>query len=128
MSEARTLQVAVVDDESAVCSAMRRALSRLGCVVHLFNSGGQVLTWLRIGNRPGLIITDTRMPNMSGPVWLATASREGLLGDAYVVIMSGADADIAKQAIREGLARMFLNKPWDNITLREIVNPLKYQR
>ena len=128
MSETGTLHAVVVDDEPAVCSAMGRALKGLGCVVHSFNSGEEVLTWLRIGNRPGLIITDTRMPNMSGPEWLTIARREALFENAYVVIMSGADADIAKQAIREGLARMFLSKPWKAITLREIVNSLKYSR
>ena len=122
------LYTVVVDDESVICSIMRRALARMGCSVCTFNSGEQVLSWLRDGNRRDLIFTDTRMPGMNGPEWLAIAHKEGLLSNTCIIIMSGADRHIAMQAIEDGHARTFLDKPWEDRVLRALVDQVRREK
>jgi response regulator RpfG family c-di-GMP phosphodiesterase len=117
-AEARVLYV---DDEPSLCRAFARLFRQdAQVVVETACSPEEALTLL--GNRAfDVIVSDLRMPGMSGIELLATGRR--LQPEMRRMLVSGfADFDSALDAINEvGVDRM-LTKPWDIGELRSAVH------
>ncbi|EMI46805.1 response regulator [Rhodopirellula sp. SWK7] len=60
------LKIVIADDEDDIRQGFRRLLSKLGCDVIGEAANGRELVDLCLNNQPDLVITDIRMPEMSG--------------------------------------------------------------
>ena len=111
--------VLCVDDEPHVLSALRRALRSPGLQVHTADSGAQALALL--AQRPvNVVISDMRMPGMSGTELLTQVQQ--LHPDTVRVVLTGqADLGSTIAAINRGSIFRYLQKPWDDEELRQVV-------
>jgi len=108
----------IVDDEEAVLQALKRLFHRQYEVV-THTSGSAALEQLK--QEPfDLIISDMRMPGMSGAELLKTCFR--LYPDMIRILLTGySDLESAIKAINEGNIYRYIAKPWDNDQLRTVV-------
>jgi response regulator RpfG family c-di-GMP phosphodiesterase len=113
-------RVLYVDDEPSLCRAFARLFREdTGLQVSTVSSPEEALSM--IGQHSyDVIVSDLRMPGMSGIEFLASARRT--LPEARRLLVSGyADFDSALDAINEvGIDRL-LTKPWDNTEVRGAV-------
>ncbi len=111
---ARTLLL--VDDEKDVIASLERLLRHDGYnILHAY-SGRQGLELLA-QHEVGVVISDQRMPEMSGVEFL-TRVKEMYPETMRIVLSGSADFDSVKGAINEGAIYKFFSKPWDNEALR----------
>lgn len=112
--------ILLVDDEINVLKALKRLFSESNYTVLTALSAKDGLQLL--AQHPvQIIITDQRMPNMTGSEFLKKAKE--LFPDTVRMILSGyADFDAIKDAINEGAIYKFINKPWDDEQLVQYVN------
>lgn len=106
----------LVDDEENILNALTRLLRRDGYTILKATSGKLGLEVL--GQQPvGVIISDQRMPEMTGVEFLSRA-RE-LVPDTMRIVLSGyTDLNSITDAINRGAIFKFLAKPWDDEQLR----------
>lgn len=110
----------LVDDEPGILAALKRLLRLDGYRV-LTASGGQEALDLLALNRVQVIVTDQRMPGMSGSEFLAVAKE--LYPDTIRLILSGyTDLQTLTDSINRGAIYKFLTKPWNDEALREQIH------
>ena len=115
---AEAQHVLFVDDEPRVLTSMR-ALFRRDFNVHLANSGKEALALLKV-QPVDVIVTDQRMPGLSGVETLAHVKR--LAPNAMRILLTGyADANAIQGSINEGEVFRFLNKPCRPDLLKQTV-------
>ena len=108
----------IVDDELGMRQFLTHLLQREGHVVRVAENGQIALAQLQ-QQAPDLIISDIRMPDMSG-VELLRAAKE-LLPEVEVIMMTAfANVDTAREAFLIG-AYDFVQKPFDNDLFIEVV-------
>ncbi|MBI5017500.1 MAG: response regulator [Deltaproteobacteria bacterium] len=109
----------LVDDEENILKALTRLFRRQGYEILTALGGSPALELL--ATRPvSLILSDQRMPAMSGAEFL-TAARK-IQPDAVRMMLTGySDIRTAIEAINEGHVTRFLVKPWQDDTLLETV-------
>jgi diguanylate cyclase (GGDEF)-like protein len=106
----------LVDDEEDVIASLERLLRYDGYNILHANSGRQGLEMLAKHNI-GVVISDQRMPEMSGVEFLAQVKE--LYPETVRIVLSGsADFDSVREAINQGAIWKFFSKPWDNEVLR----------
>ncbi|MFO3672279.1 sigma-54-dependent transcriptional regulator [Pseudomonas protegens] len=106
--------VIVVDDEASIRTAVEQWLSLSGFEVQLFSRAEDCLAQLP-KNFPGVILSDVRMPSISGLELLAQVQR--LDPDLPIILLTGhGDVPMAVEAMRDG-AYDFLEKPFSPDTL-----------
>jgi CheY-like chemotaxis protein len=111
-------QILVVDDEPAVCGAIKMMLEHDGHEVQTANNGREALSLLE-KSRFDLVITDYSMPEMRGDE-LAAAIKQRLPNQP--VLMITAHAEMLKSSGRPLAGVDFLlNKPFLLNELREAV-------
>lgn len=102
--------ILLVDDELNILRALERMLRRAGYDVLTADSGAKGLQLLAQQECP-LILSDFRMPEMSGAEFLGRAKK--LSPSSVAMILSGyADFNSVIAVLNEGLAFKFLQKPW----------------
>lgn len=102
--------VLVIDDEAPVLAALRRLLRR-EFEVFTANSGAEGLDFMQ-ENEVQVILTDQRMPGMTGVDFLADVKTRH--PDATRLLFTGyADLESVIQAINEGNVYRYLVKPWN---------------
>ncbi|VVC84194.1 response regulator [Sideroxydans sp. CL21] len=106
----------LVDDEDNIVSALVRLLRRDGYLILRANSGEAGLDLLA-QNEVGVIISDQRMPGMTGVEFLGKV-RE-LYPDTMRIVLSGyTELNTVTDAINRGAIYKFLTKPWEDDLLR----------
>ena len=101
--------VIVVDDEASIRTAVEQWLSLSGFEVQLFSRAEECLAQLP-KDFPGVILSDVRMPGLSGLELLAEVQRRD--ADLPVILLTGhGDVPMAVEAMRDG-AYDFLEKPF----------------
>ena len=106
--------VIVVDDERSIRDAVEQWLSLSGFQVKLFSRAEECLAQLPV-NFPGVILSDVRMPGISGLELLATLQQRD--AELPVILLTGhGDVPMAVDAMRDG-AYDFLEKPFSPETL-----------
>jgi len=106
--------VHVVDDDAAIRDSLAFLLDTANLVCRTYDSAAALLA--RAGQlEPGCIVTDVRMPEMSG---LEMVRRLTELGVRHpVIVMTGhADVPLAIEAVRAGV-KDFIEKPFDDDAL-----------
>lgn len=115
--------VLLVDDEENILRAITRLLLEDDGDLEVISasSGAQGLESLKAHANVGLILSDQRMPGMSGAEFLQKA-RE-LAPDAVRMVLTGyAEMAATMDAINKGGASRYLLKPWDDEMLRRTVH------
>ncbi|WP_369602017.1 HD domain-containing phosphohydrolase [Hahella sp. SMD15-11] len=113
MSEAEefTPAVLLVDDEANILSSLRRLLRRQRYDIFTAESGREGLEILE-REHIDLVVSDMRMPEMSGAEFLEEVSRKW--PDTVRIILTGyADLEATVSAVNKAGIFRYLSKPWD---------------
>ncbi|HXG01832.1 MAG TPA: response regulator [Candidatus Binatia bacterium] len=104
-------RVLVVDDEAEVRQAIAELLMEEGHEVTVAADAAEALSRLRTGPAPDLVLTDLRMPGMSG--WeLATAVKASYPG-VRVGLITGCLAQLPPTPSQQAAVDFVLEKPVD---------------
>jgi two-component system, LuxR family, response regulator FixJ len=121
--------VHVIDDDEAMRQSLAFLLEAVGMEVQTYESA---VAFLEVAPavKAGCVITDVRMPGLSG-VELLRQLRERKLGIPVIVITGHGDVPLAVEAMKIG-AMDFLEKPFDDEALvasvRSALNQLDQDR
>lgn len=109
----------LLDDETNILRALTRVLRRDGYRI-LSTTSVQEAFSLLAENHVQVIISDQRMPEMSGTEFLSRV--KAIHPDTVRIVLSGyTDLKSVTEAINEGSIYKFLTKPWDDKQIREHV-------
>lgn len=115
-----TFNVLCVDDEINIINTIRRQLCDLDVEVHGVLSADEGLRFLRQTQRIHVVLSDFRMPGMSGIDFLKIVLLER--PDACRILLTGyADAGAVQEALAENKLFTLLHKPWKMDELVTIV-------
>lgn len=104
--------ILLVDDEESILKALKRLLSSLDAKIYLTTDSSEALKLIQ-ENEVSLIISDQRMPGMTG-VELLNKTID-ISPDTIRILLTGyADIDATIDAINSGAVKYYLNKPWDD--------------
>jgi two-component system response regulator FixJ len=106
--------VHVIDDDDAVRDSIAFLLEASGFEVKAYASASQFLDGFT-GNEGGCVLTDVRMPGLTG-LELAVKLRALGSGLPIVVITGHADVALAVEAMKAGVED-FIEKPFDDLIL-----------
>ncbi|MGK5055521.1 EAL domain-containing protein [Janthinobacterium sp. LB2P49] len=116
-AEALQRVLLLVDDEEHILSSLRRSLRKEGYQI-LSTSKPQEALELVATHTVGVILTDARMPGMSGNELLHRI--KGLYPEIVRVMLSGyPELHSVTAAINEGSVYKFITKPWDETLLKD---------
>jgi len=112
---AQTLML--VDDERNILTSLTRLLRREG--YHILTAESPAEAFQKLAVEPAqVIISDQRMPDMSGTEFLSRVRQ--LYPDTIRIVLTGyTDLESVTGAINRGAIYKFLTKPWDDDALRE---------
>jgi DNA-binding NtrC family response regulator len=114
----KSFDVLVVDDEEDNLDAFRFAFRR-SFHLHYATGGSAALAQLAHLD-PAVIISDQRMPKMSGIEFLRKAKE--LRPDAVGILLTAhADLPVLIEAVNSGAVERYVQKPWDSNELTVIV-------
>jgi len=118
--------VFLIDDDPGVRDSLALLLSLKGLSTQLFASAESFIETYQ-PDQPGCVLTDLRMPGMTG-LELQAALRERRLDLPVVVLTAHGDVATARAALKNG-AYDFLEKPVDDATLLDVLhNALRVDR
>ncbi|KAA0010108.1 EAL domain-containing protein [Billgrantia pellis] len=109
----------LLDDEANILRALKRLLRRDGYHV-LTTTSAQEAFELLATHDVQVIISDQRMPEMSGTEFLRRA-KDLYPGMIQIVLSGYTDLKTVTEAINESAIYKFLTKPWDDDELRLVV-------
>jgi two-component system response regulator FixJ len=110
--------VHIVDDDEAVRQSLAFLLGSAGLAVRLYDSASAFLAGLSAVKK-GCLITDVRMPDMTGIELLQQLRAKACTLPAIVITGHG-DIPLAVEAMRAG-AVDFIEKPFDDATILHAV-------
>lgn len=114
----RQYAILIVDDELANLQKLKRTFLDQ-YVVHEASGGEEALSLLR-RETVAAIITDQKMPGMSGVEFLRRSLE--VSPDTVRIILTGyTDVEDLMDAINKGHVHQYITKPWEPFTLRETV-------
>jgi len=105
------MTVALIEDDEAVLDSLGLLLEDRGLSVRRFTSAEVFLASMRDDEAPGCIVSDVRLPGLSGLELQRALKAEGI--DVPVILITGhGDIAMAVTAMKEG-AFDFVEKPYD---------------
>jgi len=111
--------ILLVDDEKPVLNSLKRLLRPLRCQVLLAESAAEGLALLE-QQTIDLVISDMRMPEMPGEVFLQQVA-ERWPDSERIVITGFSDTQATIDAINKGKVSRFLMKPWQDDEVLKVV-------
>ncbi|MGJ8680767.1 response regulator [Paraglaciecola sp.] len=113
-------KILIVDDEVSILQAIKRLLRKSNISVELANGAEEALVYLKT-SPVDLVISDMKMPGMSGAELFTQIA--ALYPNTYRVLLTGfADIDSTIKAINHGKIHRYVQKPWNNDALLEVIN------
>jgi EAL domain-containing protein (putative c-di-GMP-specific phosphodiesterase class I)/CheY-like chemotaxis protein len=110
----------LVDDEVNIVSSLKRLFRREGYEIYTAYSGQEGLDILQ-NKQIDVIISDQRMPNMTGVEFLRLVKQT--YPETIRIVLSGyTELTSVTDAINEGAVFRFLTKPWEDEKLLEYIN------
>lgn len=103
--------VALVDDDEAVLDSLKIFLERRGLTVTTFTNAQELLRSINSGVAFDCVVTDVRMPGMSGVELQSALATRGLTWPLILITGHG-DVGMAVSALKAGAAD-FIEKPTD---------------
>ncbi|MDW8145429.1 MAG: response regulator [Roseiflexaceae bacterium] len=116
----------IVDDEQHMCDVCARTLQRAGYEVMATSDPHAAIAAFDSGQRFDLLLTDIKMPTMSG-LDLARIAREKDPEIAIIIMTGYASLENLHQSVRRGVAD-FLAKPFELEQLRLAVDQALHKR
>ena len=111
--------ILLVDDEASILSSLRRVLRGENYRILTASSGEEALNLLAL-HPVGVVLSDQRMPGMSGSELLAQV--RAMYPKTVRMVLSGyTGLDSLTEAINRGEISRFLTKPWQNDDIIEAV-------
>ena len=110
--------VVVVDDDREMRRSLVRFLSRSGCRAVAFQGGEDALSWLQ-REHPDVVVSDVRMPGMSGLDLLAAMASLRCAPEVLLITAHG-DVPTAVEAMKSG-AFDFVEKPFQPTRLLDTI-------
>lgn len=107
----KKISIALVDDDEAVLDSLRLYFVGTGYDVAAFSEAGSLLNALSAGLKPDCVVSDIRMPGLSGLDLQRELTNRGSTVPLILVTGHG-DIEMAVTAIKAG-AHDFLEKPFD---------------
>lgn len=103
-----------VDDEESITKALYRIFRREGYEIYTASSGQEGLGVLKEAKKSfSLIISDQRMPGMTGAQFLEKAKK--IFPDAMRILLTGySDMAAIVDAVNKGEIHRYLTKPWND--------------
>jgi two-component system response regulator FixJ len=109
------VRIAVIDDDDAVLDSLRLYFARQNIDAACFADANAFLAAAACGERFDCIVSDVRMPALTGLDLVQRLKRDGLT--APIILITGhGDVDMAVAAIKAG-AFDFIEKPFDEARL-----------
>jgi len=120
-TENEPVSILLVGDEENILRALQRLLmDEENIEITTATSGEEGLKLLPSLTNLGLIVSDQRMPGMTGALFLEKA--RDINPDASRIILTGyADVTAAVDAINKGGAWRYLAKPWNDDELVRVI-------
>ena len=117
--------ILLVDDEASILSSLKRLLRSEGYNILTAESGQAGLEQMA-SHEVGVVISDARMPQMSGAEFLGKVGK--MYPDSVRIMLSGyTDLKTVINAVNEGELFQYLTKPWnDEELLRTIRNAFRH--
>jgi FixJ family two-component response regulator len=109
------IHIAIIDDDEAVLDSLRLYFARQAVETTCFASANEFLSAAEGGQRFDCIVSDVRMPGLSG-LDLVHRLKSGGMAAPVVLITGHGDVDMAVAAIKVG-AFDFIEKPFDEARL-----------
>ncbi len=109
----------IVDDEANILAALARLFRRDGYQLLRAESGSAALEILA-EHEVGVIVSDQRMPGMTGVQFLS-AARERWPDTMRIMLSGYTELSSVTDSVNQGAIHKFLTKPWDDDALRETV-------
>ena len=120
MSEEYPIKVMLVDDEANMLSALRRMLRGELYEVSVFDNPLSAIEEIH-ETEFDVIVSDMRMPEMSGADFLLKASE--IWPDTPRILLTGySDQESTVRAINDAKIYRYVEKPWDNEGLRSLID------
>ena len=114
----RKARVLFVDDEERIVNALRKLFRKR---YHVFTAtDGQQALDIAKRFHVHLVVSDQRMPNMTG-VELLRELKQVSPGTVRILLTGYSDINAIVGSINEGEVYRFVNKPWDDQQLKKIV-------
>ena len=110
--------VLIVDDEVRILAALRRTLRKEGYEILVAESPMQAIEILE-GRRVDLVLSDEKMPRMSGVEFLQEAKR--LCPYAARMMITGWSKAISSEQLESLGVDALIPKPWDDAQLKESI-------
>jgi DNA-binding NtrC family response regulator len=110
--------ILIVEDEPTTSWALAEGLSDDGYTIDTFRTAEEALVWLR-GNRSDLVITDFRLPGLSG-LELAQKLTRGRNAQPVIVVTAYGSPETVRDLVRAGVSDVF-PKPFHVDDLRRAV-------
>ena len=103
-----------VDDEESITNSLQRTFRKEKYDIRIAASGAEGLKMLEEPQKPfSLIISDQRMPEMTGAQFLEKAKR--IFPYAIRILLTGySDMDAIIEAVNRGEIHRYLTKPWND--------------
>lgn len=115
----------IIDDEPAICWALRKNLEVEKHDVHVYSSAEPAIASMGRGKDPDLVLLDVRLPGMDGLKALSAIKER--IPDLPVIIMTAfGDLETAVSAV-QGKAFEYLTKPFDLDEVLQTVRRGLYQ-
>ncbi|BDX08263.1 sigma-54-dependent transcriptional regulator [Planctobacterium marinum] len=111
--------ILLVDDETAITSAITRVLRGKHTTIMTANSGQQALDTLA-ENNVDIIISDLSMPGMTGNELFSRVAQE-YPETIRIMLTAHTDINLVLEAVNNGRVWGYLQKPWNNDELRILV-------
>lgn len=105
------IHVCIVDDDAAILDSLRLTLERHKLTAHCFTSASEFIGSIDRGLMPACLVTDVRMPGMSGLDLHRIIQQRGSTFPVIIITGHG-DIEMAVKAIKVG-AFDFIEKPFD---------------
>jgi len=109
------LHIALIDDDAGVLDALRYYLARQSIKASTFQAAKEFLATLDRREQFDCVVSDVRMPGMSGLDLMTQLKARGY-GGPVILITGHGDVDMAVAAIKNG-AFDFIEKPFDEARL-----------
>lgn len=115
------LKLLLVDDEEGILSSLKRLLmDEEDLEILTASSGEQAMELLREHPDVAVIVSDQRMPGMTGAEFLGRA-REAVPQALRIILTGYADINATMEAINRGGASRYLTKPWNDQELSQAI-------
>jgi response regulator RpfG family c-di-GMP phosphodiesterase len=118
--ESPPMEILFVDDEKNVLQSLRRLFMDEDFDIVLANSGEEALDILIDRPGIGLIVSDQKMPGLTGSEFLARA--RSIAPDAVRILLTGyADINAVSDAVNKGGIHRYITKPWKDEEIIQVI-------